>query len=189
MRDFRDAYEHHLMIKVAATAHEATKTYLAGRFPSSAGDAFECTADEGTAAFLHRFAVAGAAVRYRAIHDEEIEDIVALDIALRRNDRDWYEVLPDDLAAPVVHKLYYGHFFCHVFHQDYLIAKGHDVVALEHKMWALLDQRGAEYPAEHNVGHLYPAKPTQVDFYRELDPRNAFNPGVGQVTKRANWTE
>lgn len=189
MRAFRDAYEHHLMIKVTATAYHATAAYLASRFPSSTGDFFECTAKEGAAAFLHRFAVAGAAVRYRAIHSDEIEDIVALDIALRRSDRDWFESLPEDLAAPIVHRLYYGHFFCHVFHQDYLIAKGHDVVAVEHRMWTLLDQRGAEYPAEHNVGHLYPAKPALTAFYRQLDPCNAFNPGVGQLTKQENWVE
>ena len=123
------------------------------------------------------------------MHDAAIEDIIALDIALRRNDPDWFETLPDDIAAPIVHRLYYGHFFCHVFHQDYLVAKGHDVVALEHRMWALLDARRAEYPAEHNVGHLYPAKPALAAFYRELDPRNAFNPGVGQKTKRADWAD
>jgi D-lactate dehydrogenase len=54
-------------------------------------------------------------------------------------------------------------------------------------MWAVLDGRGAEYPAEHNVGHLYPAKPALADFYRELDPCNAFNPGVGQTSKCTHW--
>ncbi|WP_457319459.1 hypothetical protein, partial [Stenotrophomonas sp. P5_B8] len=54
-------------------------------------------------------------------------------------------------------------------------------------MWALLDQRGAEYPAEHNVGHLYPAKPALAAFYRQLDPTNAFNPGIGQTPRHAHW--
>ena len=114
--------------------------------------------DEGDKAFLHRFAAAGAAIRYRAIHRCEVEDIVALDVALRRNDQDWVESLPDDLAKPIIHKLYYGHFFCHVFHQDYIVSKGHNTLELEHRMWTLLDARGAQYPAEHNVGHLYEAK-------------------------------
>jgi D-lactate dehydrogenase len=51
----------------------------------------------------------------------------------------------------------------------------------------LLDQRGAEYPAEHNVGHLYKAKPALADFYRGLDPRNQLNPGIGQTTKQRFW--
>jgi D-lactate dehydrogenase len=87
----------------------------------------------------------------------------------------------------MLHKLYYGHFFCHVFHQDYIIRKGHSTAELEHRMWALLDKRGAEYPAEHNVGHLYEAKPALIEHYRSLDPCNCFNPGIGRTSKYAQW--
>ena len=189
MLQFRDRFEHHLLLKMSGQGIDEARHYLSGIFPSASGDYFECTPDEGDKAFLHRFAVAGAAVRYRAVHEKEVEDIIALDIALRRNDRDWFETLPEDISAPILHKIYYGHFFCHVFHQDYVVAKGHDVVALEHRMWELLDRRGAEYPAEHNVGHLYPAKPALKSFYKSLDPCNSFNPGVGQVSKCAHWKE
>ena len=96
-------------------------------------------------------------------------------------------VLPPAIEADIIHKLYYGHFFCHVFHQDYVIRKGGDPLAIEHAMWAVLDGRGAEYPAEHNVGHLYPAKEALAAHYRALDPCNAFNPGVGQTSKCAHW--
>jgi len=187
MNGFRDRYEHHLLLRMGGTGIAEARSYLATLFPSAQGDMFECTADEGKAAFLHRFAVAGAAVRYRAIHAREVEDIVALDIALRRNDRDWVETLPPDLDAKIAKKLYYGHFFCHVFHQDYVVKKGHDCMAVEHEMWRLLDQRGAEYPAEHNVGHLYHAKPELAGFYRQLDPTNSLNPGIGQTSKCAHW--
>jgi D-lactate dehydrogenase len=189
MTDYRDRFEHHLLLKMSGEGIEAARTFLGRSFPSQTGEFFECTADEGAKAFLHRFAVAGAAVRYRAVHSAEVEDIIALDIALRRNDQDWFETLPADISAPILHKLYYGHFFCHVFHQDYVVAKGHDTVALEHRMWELLDRRGAEYPAEHNVGHLYPAKPALKSFYKSLDPCNSFNPGVGQTSKCAHWRE
>ena len=40
--------------------------------------------DEGKKAFLHRFVVAGAAIRWRAIHRGEVEVIIALDAALTR---------------------------------------------------------------------------------------------------------
>ena len=46
---------------------------------------------------------------------------------------------------------------------------------------------GAEYPAEHNVGHEYLAKPILSDFYKKLDPTNFFNPGVGQTSKNKHW--
>ena len=46
---------------------------------------------------------------------------------------------------------------------------------------------GAEYPAEHNVGHEYIAKPTLSNFYKKLDPTNGFNPGIGRTSKLKNW--
>lgn len=187
LRAYRDRYEHHLILKVAGEGIEEARAYLARAFPSASGDMFECTAQEGARAFLLRFAVAGAAVRYRAVHREAVEDIVALDVALPRNARDWVEVLPPEIEQACIARLYYGHFFCHVFHQDYLVKPGIDPHALEEKMLALLDARGAEYPAEHNVGHLYPAKPALADFYRTLDPRNQLNPGIGHTARARFW--
>jgi len=187
MTQFRDRYEHHLLLKVSALDAAATEAFLRSCLEQREGDFFRCTPEEGRKAFLHRFAVAGAAVRYRAVHRDTVQDIVALDVALRRDDRQWVEQLPAELDARLAGKLYYGHFFCHVFHQDYIVRKGEDPLAIEHAMWALLDQRGAEYPAEHNVGHLYPAKPALAAFYRRLDPTNVFNPGIGQTPKTHGW--
>jgi hypothetical protein len=103
-------------------------------------------------------------------------DIVALDAALRRNEPNWFETLPDEIERPIIHKLYYGHFFCHVFHQDYIVSKGHNTMEFERRMWKLLDGRGAQYPAEHNVGHLYEAKPALVNHYRGLDFQSRYRP-------------
>lgn len=183
MMDFRHRFEHHLLLKVTAEGVEEARALLSEYFATASGAYFECTEEEGDKAFLHRFTAAGAATRYRAIHSEEVEDIVALDVALRRNDLQWFESLPPEIEAAIQKKLYYGHFMCHVFHQDYIVKKGHDCLALEHRMWKLLDGRGAEYPAEHNVGHLYEAKPVLKTFYRKLDPCNCFNAGVGKMSK------
>jgi D-lactate dehydrogenase len=187
MRAWRNRYEHHLLLKVAGSEVARTRDILAERFTSARGDFFECTPGEADMAFLHRFVTAGAAVRYRLVHRHDVEDIVALDIALPRNTSDWVEKLPDDIERRILHKIYYGHFFCHVFHQDYILKKGQDSVACEHAMWRLLDARGAEYPAEHNVGHLYRAKPALKAFFRELDPCNALNPGIGMTSKKKWW--
>lgn len=184
---FRDRYEHHLILRMGDDGIGEARAWLASRFPSANGDFFACTEEEGRKALLHRFAAAGAAVRYRAIHRSEVSDMVALDIALPRNGRDWLETLPGNISENLAIKLYYGHFFCQVFHQDYLVKKGFDPIAVEHAMWEILDARGAEYPAEHNVGHLYHAKPALLDHYRALDPINAFNPGIGKSSKRAHW--
>ncbi|WP_429301104.1 D-lactate dehydrogenase [Paraburkholderia sp. GAS199] len=189
IKEYRNKYEHHLILKVSASSLKETRTFLTDFFASATGDFFECTEEEGRKAFLHRFAAAGAAVRYRAVHGKDVEDIVALDIALRRNDRDWVETLPCAIDKKISIKMYYGHFLCHVFHQDYIVKKGNDCVAVERAMWDLLDERGAEYPAEHNVGHLYRAKPDLASFYRELDPCNCFNPGLGGDSKFARYRE
>ena len=185
---YRDQYEHHLIVKMGGDGVQEARDYLTSYFKeSSKGAFFECDAVETQAAMLHRFAVASAAIRYRAIHEKEVEDIVALDIALRRNDREWFEMLPPEIDQKISHKLYYGHFMCHVFHQDYIVKKGHDCMELEHQMLALLDKRGAQYPAEHNVGHLYEAKPSLRKFYKALDPTNSFNPGIGHTSKKKHW--
>lgn len=185
--DYRVRYEHHLMLKMGDDGIEEARAYLSSIFPSAQGAFFECTPEEGERAFLLRFAAAGAANRYRAIHRRDVSDILALDIALPRNERNWVEHLPESMEAKLIHKLYYGHFFCQVFHQDYVVKKGFDPAEIEHEMWAILDRRGAEYPAEHNVGHLYNAKPPLVNHYRSLDPSNSFNPGIGHTSKLAHW--
>ena len=187
---YRDKYEHHLIVKMGGKGVQEAREFLKTYFSDAAkGGYFECNAEETQAAMLHRFAVASAAIRYRAIHEKEVEEIVALDVALRRNDNEWFEVLPPEIDNKISHKLYYGHFMCHVFHQDYIVKKGYDCETLEHDMLKLLDQRGAQYPAEHNVGHLYEAKPELRKFYKVLDPTNSFNPGIGKTTKKKHWVE
>lgn len=188
MNEFRDLYEHHLVIRIENQDVDQVDNFLKDYFNNKAsGNYFRCTDEEGRKAFLHRFAVAGAAIRYRDTHRSEVEDIVALDIALRRNDREWVETLPKEMDEQIIHKLYYGHFLCHVFHQDYIVKKGVNPLAMEHAMWNLLDDRGAEYPAEHNVGHLYVAKPALKNHYQKLDPTNSFNVGIGQTSKLKHW--
>ena len=187
MNAYRDRFEHHLMIRMGGDGIAEARTYLETIFPSASGDFFECTPREGEDAFLHRFAFGGAAGRYRAVHPGEIEDILALDVALPRNEIDWLPDLPDDIERQLAYKSLCGHFFCHVLHQDYMVKKGADVAAIKTRLLALLDGRGAEYPAEHNVGHLYEAKPALSAFYKRLDPTNSLNPGIGKTSKKRNW--
>ncbi|MFS2324925.1 D-lactate dehydrogenase [Brucella sp. H1_1004] len=185
--DYRNRYPHHLMIRTGDACITEMRDYLATIFPSASGSFIECSNEEGSAAFLNRFTVGSAVVRYRAVHSRTVEDIVALDVALPRDTIDWFETLPDSLDNQIALKIYVGHFFCHVMHQEYLVKKGTHCEAFEHDICALLDARGAEYPAEHNVGHLYDAKPALKNFYRSLDPTNSFNPGIGKTSKCRHW--
>ena len=184
IREFREKYEHYLILKMSDEGIAEAESYLFDVFDNPhTGDYFECTEDEAKKAYLNRFAAAGAAVRYQTCHQDEVEDILALDIALKRNDTEWNEQLPGHIQENLVHCLYYGHFLCHVFHRDYIVKKGADVEGIKAQMLELLSQQGAKYPAEHNVGHLYEAEEQLKDFYSSLDPTNSFNPGIGKTSK------
>ncbi len=187
MNAFRDAYEHHLLLRVDGEGIAETEAWLGAIFPSATGDFFACDEREAAAAYRHRYAVGGASVRYRAVNPETVENIVALDLAFPRNAEDWRETLPAELEPFVLGRVRCGHFFCHVFHYDYIIRKGADWLDIERRIIAYLDGRGIEFPSEHNVGHLYRAKPVLTAFYRSLDPTNTLNPGIGQTSKRRDW--
>lgn len=189
MKQYRDKYEHHLLLKMSGDGIAEAREWLNQYFQQAEGGFFVCTPQEGAKAFLHRFAAAGAAIRYHAVHADEVEDILALDIALRRNDTEWLEQLPPEISDKISHRLYYGHFMCHVFHQDYIVKKGVDAHELKAQMLALLSQRGAQYPAEHNVGHLYQAPEALVQFYQSNDPTNSMNPGIGKTSKHKGWAD
>ncbi|MGQ8365713.1 D-lactate dehydrogenase [Glaciecola sp. 1036] len=181
---YKDKYEHHLILKVSDDAIAPTSEFLVNFFAdSSNGDYFECDAAEAQGAVLNRFAAAGAALRFQLLNKKRCGDILALDIALKRSEQDWFEHLPPDIDAMIEKKLYYGHFFCYVFHQDYILKASADAKLVKQEMLKLLDNRGAKYPAEHNVGHLYSAETELQQFYQTLDPTNTFNPGVGKMDK------
>ncbi|HBR98547.1 MAG TPA: D-lactate dehydrogenase [Gammaproteobacteria bacterium] len=187
MNAYRDRFEHHLMLKVYESGVEETQTYLETHFRDNDGEFFFCTDEEAEKAYLHRFVAAGAAKRLQMMTHKNNAGILALDIALRRNDPQWLEVLPPDVEDMIEAKLYCGHFFCHVLHQDYIVKKGVDPFALKARLLELLDERNAEYPSEHNVGQLYTAKPDLRAFYQALDPTNAFNPGIGKTSRNKHW--
>jgi D-lactate dehydrogenase len=187
MNQFRDSYEHHLLLRMDGDGIAEARAFLENIFPSATGAYFECDNKEAAAAFRHRYAVGGAAIRYRAVHADTVENIVALDLAFPRNVEDWRDRLPGELERLVVGRIRCGHFFCHVFHYDYIIAKGSDWLNVERAILDHLAGSGIEFPSEHNVGHLYKARPVLTDFYRALDPSNTLNPGVGQTSKKRNW--
>ena len=187
MEQYRDKYEHHWIIEMSDEGIDEAKEYFKKFFTENEGDFFECTKKEGEKALLHRFVAAGAIGRYHAIHEKKLGEMISLDIAFPRNEKDWFEKLPPEIDNLLEIKLYYGHLFCHVLHQNYVVKKGVDAKKLKRKLLKTFDTRGAEYPAEHNVGHEYFAKPSLLNFYKKLDPTNGFNPGIGRTSKRKYW--
>ena len=187
MEEYRDKYEHHWVIETSDEAIDESREYFNEFFKDNEGDFFECNDIEGEKALLHRFVAGSAIGRYHAIHQDKVGPMMSLDIAFPRNEKDWFEKLPKEIDDLIEVKLHYGHLFCHVFHQNYIVKKGVDAKLLKEKLLKTFDERGAEYPAEHNVGHEYDAKPVLKGFYRKLDPTNSFNPGIGRTSKLKDW--
>ena len=186
--DYRSQYEHHLMIKVDARQKMELETLLQQFFADRRGGFFHCDAREAADAFLVRFGVGGCTISYcDALGYNPNERLVAFDVALRRNDDAWRLTLPPHLAAQVQVDSCCGHFFCYVNHQDYVLKPGVDAKAFKEEVKRYLAQRGAKYPAEHNVGHLYQASCDHVAHWQQLDPGNRCNPGIGKTSKRKFW--
>ena len=188
MEDYRDKYEHHWIIETSDEGIEEAKEYFNNFFQKNEGDFFECNEKEAKKAILHRFVAASALGRYHSIYKKDIGPMLSLDIAFPRNELDWFENLPEEIDSSFEMKLYYGHLFCHVLHHNYIVKKGVDGEELMHSLLKYYDSRGAEYPAEHNVGHEYFAKPALSSFYKDLDPTNSFNPGIGKTSKKKFWS-
>ena len=187
MENFRDLYEHHWIVEMSDAGIEEARTYFNDFFNENEGGFFECSEKEGNKAILHRFTAASAFGRYAVLNASKIGGTMSMDIAFPRNEKQWFETLPKKIDDMFEMKLYYGHLFCHVFHQNYIVKKGVDTKHLKRELLKYYDSRGAEYPAEHNVGHEYKAKSILLEFYKALDPTNSFNPGIGQSSKLKHW--
>jgi len=186
--DYRDQFEHHLMIKTEARHAPELQRLLTLFFAGREGQFFACDEREEKDAFLVRFGVGGCTVSYCDSKGIDTNQrLMAFDVALRRNDDQWRIVLPPHLQAQVLEDSCCGHFFCFVNHQDYILKAGVDPQVFKHEVLEYLDQRGARYPAEHNVGHQYHASDEYEQHMRQLDPTNSCNPGIGKTSKNKFW--
>ena len=187
MESFRDQYEHLWIIEMTDNGIDEAEAYFKTFFNENDGSYFKCNNNEAKKAQLHRYVSAGAFGRYQSLKNKSNKESFSMDIALPRNEKKWFEKLPEDINDLFEIKLYYGHLFCHVMHQNYVVKKGVDTKDLLSKLLEFYESRGAEYPAEHNVGHEYSVKSSLFDFYIKLDPTNSFNPGIGKTSKLKNW--
>lgn len=185
---YRDRFEHHLMIKAEARHSEELTQLLTTFSARRSGEFFACDAREARDAFLVRFGVGACTIAYCDYYGMDANQrLLAFDVALRRNDSAWRIALPKALQDQVLEESCCGHFFCFVNHQDYILKPGVDAAAFKHDVLAYLDARGAKYPAEHNVGHLYHASCEHEQHLRQLDPTNSCNPGIGKTSKKKFW--
>lgn len=189
MVEYRKRFEHHLIMEVSDHQEQEVEKFLSAFFaePDRGGAFHICTEDEAKSAMLQRFGAASAMMRYYNLYRKDVGAMITFDVALRRDDKDWLEVLPPEIADQIEVSVYYGHFFCHVMHQNHVLKKGADPVKLKKQMTQLLTDRGAILPSEHNYGRLYQFPPELEEHFKQLDPCNIFNPGIGNTSHRKNW--
>tara|TARA_Y100001968_G_C19126072_1_gene604330 strand:- start:231 stop:767 length:537 start_codon:yes stop_codon:yes gene_type:complete len=150
-------------------------------------DYFICNESEGKDALLHRYVAGAAPARFKILNSSSSGELLPLDIALPRNFESWYDLIPEELLSQMEGSFRMAHFFCMVFHLDFVLKKGVDSSKLKNQILKILDDIGAKYPAEHNVGHFYNASLDQSNFFRKLDPTNSFNSGIGKTSKKKNY--
>ena len=187
MDEYRNLYEHHWIIEMSDDGIEEADQYFKDFFKNNDGSFFKCNSKESKKAMMQRYVAASAVGRYHTLNKMNVGEMLSMDIALPRNEKNWFEKLPEEIDDLFEMKLYYGHLFCHVLHQNYIVKKGVDVEKLKDKLLKNYEKRGAEFPAEHNFGHEYKANAELVNFYKNLDPTNSFNPGIGGTSKLKNW--
>ncbi len=187
LRNFCKSFEHYMVFLASDNSIESLRNTLDKGKLNKEFDFFECTATEGKDILLHRYVAGSAPSRYQKINSSKAGFLLPLDIALPRNCKTWHEVLPEDILSEMSEAFQMGHFLCMVFHWDFVVKDGVNLDQLKEKIFKILDINNAKYPAEHNVGHLYHADHNLRRFYRELDPTNSFNAGIGKTSKQKNY--
>ena len=94
MEQYRNKYEHHWIIEMSDDGILEAKTFFNRFFQKNEGNFFECDQREAEKAILHRFVAASSLPRYKIMNKESTGEMLSLDIALPRNEENWFEELP-----------------------------------------------------------------------------------------------
>ncbi len=173
-------YKHHLILKCDQRIYNDVLKVSKNIFAENNNNNFLiCNSRESKKLTLNRFVFAGASARCANLSKQANPELLPLDVALKRNDDNWFHDISIDSKEDVLKTLTVAHFFCLVFHREYVIKKGKDNNKVKNKLLRWFDKIEAKYPAEHNVGHMYEADDNLRKFYQRLDPTNTFNPGIG----------
>ena len=185
--DLNKNFKHHLILKCDKKIFDEVLKVSKNIFnENNKNNLLICSTKESKILTLNRFVFAGASARCANITKSANPELLPFDVALKRNDDNWFHDIALDAKKDVLKTLTVGHFFCLVFHREYVIKKGINNNTVKDKILRWFDEIGAKYPAEHNVGHVYEADDNLRKFYRKLDPCNIFNPGIGKTSKTIN---
>jgi D-lactate dehydrogenase (quinone) len=150
-----------------------------------------CNPDEINKSTFFRFAAAPAFRTYcvgRGLQG------ISIDYALRKNDFDIPYIDDALLSASSVKegesrarknvpvaRMRYSHFGCNVVHEDLAFDRSADALECQMQIKKVIEMRGGKLPAEHGHGTEYVAPAETQRRWREMDPCNVLNAGVGGV--------
>ena len=89
-----------------------------------------------------------------------------------------------------VKRMRYSHFLCNVVHEDLAFAP--DVNAMQAKLelkHTVEHDCHGKLPAEHGHGTEYVAPPETQERWKQMDPLNVMNPGIGGLSNKPCYKE
>jgi len=143
----------------------------------------ECqSSSEAQSLTAFRF-VAASAFRTWCVGNDGAQGI-SVDYALPKNGGQ----IPKLTSVPLK-RMRYSHFGCNVVHEDLAYGPNVDVEAAKLQLKRTVEIKKGKLPAEHGHGTEYHApKPTQKR-WKQMDPLNVFNPGVGGLSTNYKYKE
>ncbi len=179
-------YKHHLFIEMSDVGIGEAQQYFDDFVQQHTDISYiACTEREHKAVVYFRFATGNGLVRFETMQQNKNLKVLAFDVAYPRNTLDTIgDIIPPEIDHALCVKNHVSHFFCHVTHQGYLVDTSKcDYDTVRDTFVKFFAQKNAVYPAEHNFGNKNMALENVQEFYKNLDPCNSFNAGVGCMSK------
>ena len=78
----------------------------------------------------------------------------------------------------------YSHFGCNVVHEDLAYPLGSDTHSAKLSLKYSVENLGGKLPAEHGHGTEYIAASDAQARWKQMDPSNTMNPGLGGLSSK-----
>jgi len=178
IHDLTQKYDHHLLVEMGEYGNGELQDMLR-RFeehvktlPEGSIAWHSCNPDEANSAKYFRFVTAAAFRTYCV--GKGLEGL-SLDYSLPKNEMG----APPITYAEPVKRMRYSHFGCNVVHEDVAFTAGVDTLKAKYDIKHTIEGMKGKLPAEHGHGTEYKAPADVQERWKQMDPSNTMNPGVG----------
>jgi D-lactate dehydrogenase len=116
---------------------------------------------------------------------------ISVDYALPKNGGITPPLQTDEKEVPQpIKRMRYSHFGCNVVHEDLAYEPGVDVKQAKYALKASVEhQCNGKLPAEHGHGTEYTAPKDTQERWKQIDPLNVLNPGIGGLSEHFCYKE